>query len=300
LVRGVGELWWRRLWQTIQDPHHPLDAALAAAAADAGNEDVRRWVTATVLSALRRASVADGADVAWRVLYARHLPPVDGVLPVLACANPEHGIMASTGRGIAAVLAARDRLDAFTLQVLTRLAELGYQVDSAPLAAWQYEVRLIRSVTERLRGHNVALDEVAITAAAAEIGTVSVGVVEVESPILVEAIRQLHPEQSSKLVQATPKAQRSVLLDQLARELTVRTDERTGAMYFLVVKGLAERGQAPDALRHTLAEYRQGLSSASSRLVADLLSESDRALWLELGARRSSRRPRNPFRKQPR
>lgn len=302
-VRSVGELWWRRLWRTIQDPRYLLDATLAAAAVEAGGDDVRRSVTRTVLSALGDASAPDGADVAWRVLYGRHSPTVEEVLPVLACATPEHGIAASTGNGVATVLAARDRLDASVLQVLARLSELGYQMDRAPLSGWQREVVLLRSVAERLRGWgagNTALSYAAVVAAAAEIGVASVGVVAAESSALADAMRQLHPEVSSELVRATPVAQRSVLLDRLGKELAAGADERIGAMCFLVVNRLAELDQPPDELRRRLVEYRQRLSTASNNLVVGLLAEHERPLWWELAEQRSSWRPRNPFRRQPR
>lgn len=299
-VRCIGELWWRRLWRTIQDPRGPLDAALAAAAVDAGDEDVRRSVTLNVLSSIRRADAADGADIAWRVLHGRCPPTVEQVLPILACATPKHGIAASTGRNVTAVLATRDRLDTFVLQVLARLAELGHEVDSAPLAKWQREAMQLRSVAQRLRGYQTAPNEATVVAIAAEIGAVSVDVVAIEAPVLVDTMRRLPLERSAKLVQATPPAQRSALLDQLAMELKGRPDERTGAMYFLVVKGLDELGQATDELLHTLVEYRRQLSSNSRRLVAELLAPDERRLWWELRKHQSFRRSRNPFRKRTR
>lgn len=302
-VRTVGQLWWRRLWRTIQDPHSPLDATLAAAAVDAGSDEVRRSVTRTVLFAARDARLSGGADIAWRVLYGRRLPTVEEVLPILACASPEHGIAASTGQDVVAVLTARDRLDASVLQVLARLFELGYQVDRAPLIEWQREVVRLRSVAQRLRKlgpDRTASGHAAVVAGAAEIGAVSVDVVAAESPALVDAIRQLHPEESSELVRATPVAQRSVLLDWLGRALAAGADERTGAMCFLVVKGLVELDQVPEELRRTLVEYRLGLPIKSNRLVAELLAEHDRPVWWGLEAQRPPRRPRSLFRKQPR
>ena len=301
-VRSVGELWWRQLWRTIQDPRSLLDATLAAAAVEAGGDHVRRSVTRTVLLALRDAGAADGTDVAWRVLYGRRSPTVEEVLPVLACATPAYGIAASTGHGVAAVLAARDRLDASVSQVLAKLSELGYQAERAPLIEWQREVVLLRSVTERLRGwgpRKAALDQVPVVATAAEIGAVSVGVVEAEVRALTDAICRLHPEVSSELVRATPVAQRSFLLQRLEKELAAGADERTGAMCFLVVNRLAKK-EAPDELRRRLVEYRQRLSYASNHLVANLLAEDERPLWWKLADQRSSWRPRNPFRKQSR
>jgi len=308
-VRSVGELWWRRLWQTIQDPRSLLDATLAAAAVEVGGDHVRRSVTRAVLSALRDAGAADGADVAWRVLYSRRSPTVEEVLPVLACATPAYGIAASTGHGVAAVLAARDRLDASMSQVLARLSELGYQVDRAPLIEWQREVVRLRSVTERLRRWGpckTVLNQVAVDATAAEIGEVSVGVVEAEARVLIDAMRRLHPEVSSELVRATPVAQCSSLLYRLGQELAAGADERTVAMCFLVVNRLA-KDQASDELRHRrvelrhrLVEYRQRLSHVSNHLVANLLAEDERPLWWKLADQRSSWRPRNPFRKQSR
>jgi hypothetical protein len=187
-------------------------------------------------------------------------------------------------------------------QVLAKLSELGYQVDGVPLIGWQREVVLLRSVMEQLRGWGpckAVFDQVAVVAMAAEIGTVSVGIVKAEVRSLTDAIRRLHPEVSSELVRATPIAQRSFLLQRLGKELAEGANEHTGAMCFLVVNRLA-KNEVPDELRRRLVEYRQRLPYASNHLVANLLPEDERPLWWKLADQRSSWRPRNPFRKQSR
>ncbi|MET9227615.1 GTPase-associated protein 1-related protein [Lentzea sp. NPDC003310] len=73
----VGAAWWSLLWQTIDDPSAPLDAALASAAVARGSAQTR---SAVISQVLQRA--ADDFT-AWRALFGVAAPTTDEVLRFL-------------------------------------------------------------------------------------------------------------------------------------------------------------------------------------------------------------------------
>ena len=119
---ATGDLWWRRLWSTIQDPRSPLDEAVAAAAMKHGDATVRSAVTRRVLDVLSRAE--DVTDVAWSALFSRRTATAEDLLCVLAAGRAAGPPSAWTVGAIADMLEADGRPSRATLDVLVALAEL--------------------------------------------------------------------------------------------------------------------------------------------------------------------------------
>ena len=145
-AEAVGDMWWRRLWHTIQDPRSPLDQVIAAAAMEHGDATVRSAVTRTVLDALARVGAPDATDVAWRALFSRYAPTAADLLPVLAVGRVAGRPSAQTVAAVADMLEADPQPGRATLDALATLAELDVDPVRPVLRALQREVVAVRGL----------------------------------------------------------------------------------------------------------------------------------------------------------
>ncbi|MGH8918121.1 MAG: GTPase-associated protein 1-related protein, partial [Actinomycetes bacterium] len=149
--RRVAQLWWPRLWTTIQDPRSPLDAALVRAAMAAGDDEVRESLARTVLSRLRDGGGVDDADIAWRLLSTDANMSVETILAVLRLAVTHRLLSADTAHEMARVLERQEHPTAPVLDALALLGDLGHLFSSSRPASWQRDVLTVRSAVAALR-----------------------------------------------------------------------------------------------------------------------------------------------------
>jgi hypothetical protein len=280
---ATGDLWWPRLWRTIQDPRSPLDATVAAAAMRHGDATVRAAVSRAVLDALRRAEAPDLADVAWRALFSRHTPTAADLLPVLSAGGVGGRPSAPTVAAIADLLEAEPQPSRPVLDALVSLAELDLDTGRPALRAMQREVLAARGLSGRLpQGVGARLDVLSVQAVARQLTAISCPVLGVEAAGVVEALGRLWPAEGTSILLATAPGQRAVLVEELERAVG-RSAVGPMALGFVYMERVAELDKAgAKRLRDLLTEGGRALEQPFRNQVALRLDLEEQKRWFEL------------------
>jgi hypothetical protein len=295
---ALGELWWPRLWATIEDPRSELDAALAAAAMRRGDADVRAQVTEIVVDALHRTGAPDATDAAWRALFARSRPAVTDLLPVLRASSEAGGTpSAATVRAVAEVLLAERQPTTEVLDVLARLDELEVDPGRQPLPAWQREIVLLHATVAGLIEANRTMAEpVDVFGVARKLAAVSPAVLRAEAATTLDALVEGDPAAGVGIVLAIPPPQRAVLVAKLERVLPSRRDARAPVLAFALMLRLDEMDKAgAKRMREALSGCGRALDWATRNQVADRLEAEHQDRWWQICGERSMLARLNPF-----
>jgi GTPase-associated protein 1, C-terminal domain/GTPase-associated protein 1, N-terminal domain type 2/GTPase-associated protein 1, middle domain len=293
---ATGDLWWPRLWPTIQDPRSPLDEAVAAAAMKHGDAAVRSAVTRRVLDALSRAE--DVTDVAWSALFSRRTAMAEDLLRILATARTAGPPSAWTVGAIADMLEGGGRPSRATLDVLVTLAELEVDLGRPVLRAMQREVLAVRGLPDRLPQQvGGRLDPASVQTEARQLAAISCEVLQVEAAGVIGALARLDPREGTSILLATPAEQRAVLVEELERAVGRRAADAM-ALGFVYMESIAELDKAGSKRLHDLLTHSgQALDQTARNRVAQRLDPEWHKPWFELcGERRLRARLRRPFR----